>query len=67
MGDDVIDVVDSMNLELRQHSREEGRMPRCSRTAGVELKRIPVDPKMMICVFGDAACKRVTVYKGLFV
>jgi hypothetical protein len=31
--------------------REEGRISRCLRTAGVELKMEPDDPRMMIWVF----------------
>ena len=36
-------------------------MPRCSSTSGVELNRVPVDPKMMMCVLREAACKCVAV------
>ena len=35
-------------------AREEGRIPRCSRTAGVELKMEPDDPRIMIWVFRAA-------------
>ena len=44
--------------------REEGRIPRCSRTAGVELKREPDDPRMMIWVFRAAIVTVIPVVVG---
>ena len=44
--------------------REEGRIPRCSRTAGVELKMEPDDPRMMIWVFRAAIVRVVPVVVG---
>ena len=44
--------------------REEGRIPRCSRTAGVELKMEPDDPRMMIWVFRAAIVTVVPVVVG---
>ena len=52
------DVANAMHEWIWRGVREEGRIPRCSRTAGVELKMKPDDPRMMIWVF-RAAIERV--------
>ena len=43
--------------------REEGRIPRCSKTAGVKLK-MDDDPRMMTWVFRAAIVKVVPVVVG---
>ena len=47
--DNVANILDRMEWRRRSRGvREDGRIPSCSRTAGVGLKMEPDDPRMMI-------------------